>query len=155
MTQSEHKLHDKRLKLPTVLMLILMSSISFESGAQQESETCPCFSHEEVESIFLSGLNLSEEEGMTDCSAEDYSVEFSAEVIVWDQDYAISAQVRVEWFDFDPGGCEYIETTGDVDVERDTRWPHPAPKATALACFNIISTVISKSDTSNICNTYP
>jgi hypothetical protein len=136
-------------------MLILMSTISFESGAQQESESCPCFNHEEVESIFLQGLNLSEEQGMIDCSAEDYSVEFSAEVIVWDQDYAMIAQVRVEWFDFDPGGCEYIETSGDVEVERNTRWPHPAPQETAHACFNIISTVISNLDKLYNCTTYP
>ncbi len=128
-----------------------------ESQAQSQSvtETCPCFSYEEVESIFLGGMDLSEEERISDCSAEDYKVECSAEVIIWDQNYELIAKARVDWFDFDPGGCEYINTTFDPGVERNVRWPHPAPEATARACFNIISSVIAKSDRSGKCSTFP
>ena len=138
-----------------VVAVVLMSLISMESPAQDEIGTCPCFSYEEVESIFLKGEQLTEEEGTSDCSAQDYSVECSAEVIVWDQNYAIIAKARVDWFDFDPGGCKYIDNTPDPDVERNVRWPHPAPEATARACFNIISSVIAKSDTAGKCYTYP
>ena len=140
---------------PAVSAVVLMSLISLETYAQDESETCPCFSYEEAESIFLSSEHLTEEQGMSNCSAQDYSVECSAEVTVWDQDYTIVAQARVDWFDIDPGGCEYIDTTGDPDVQRKVRWPHPAPEATARACFNIISSVIAKSDISGKCDTYP
>ncbi len=105
--------------------------------------------------MFLQAEQLREEEGTSDCSVEDYSVECNAEVIVWDQDYNIVGQARVDWFDYDPGGCEYINTSNDPDVERSVRWPHPAPEATARACLMIISRVIKKLDASGKCSTYP
>ncbi len=138
-----------------VFAVVLMSFISMETPAQDENETCPCFSYEEVESIFLRGEQLAEEEGVDACSTQDYTVECNAEVVVWDQDYAVIAQARVDWFDFDPSRCEYIDTASDPVVERNVSWPHPAPEAVARACFNIISSVIAKLDTTGKCETYP
>jgi len=155
MVQAESKSLHRLLQLTLVSAVVLGSLISLDSPAQDANEICPCFNYEEVESIFLSRVHLTEEEGMSDCSAEDYSVECKAEIIVWDQNYKIVAQARVDWFDFDPGGCKYIDITSDPAVERNVSWPHPAPEATARACFNIISSVIAKSDASSKCNTYP
>jgi len=152
MFRTERKSFRKLLMSPAVIAVILMS---VETHAQDENETCPCFSYEEAESIFMSGEQLTAEKGSSDCNAEDYSVECKAEVIVWDQDYEVIAQASVEWFDFDPSRCVYIDTAGNPGVERNVRWPHPAPEATARACFNIISSVIAKSDTSGKCNTFP
>jgi len=139
----------------TASAVLLMSMVSMEIDAQDENEPCPCFSYEEVESVFLKGVGLSEDEGMTDCSTQDYSVELNAEVVIWDMEYTLVAKARVDWFDFDPGGCKYIDTASDPAVERNVRWPHPAPETTARACFRIISSVIKKSDTSRKCSTYP
>jgi hypothetical protein len=49
--------------------LVLLSPIDMETHAQQESKPCPCLSYEEVESIFLSGEQLTEEQGTSSCSA--------------------------------------------------------------------------------------
>ena len=155
MAQVERKSLRELLMFPAVFTVVLMSVISMETHAQDEKETCPCFSYEEVESIFMSGEQLTAEKGSSFCNAEDYSVECKAEVIVWDQDYEVIARASVEWFDFDPSRCDYIDTAGNPGVERNVRWPHPAPEVTARACFNIISNVIAKSDTSGKCNTYP
>ena len=141
--------------IPAVSAVILMSLISMEINSQDESETCPCFSYEEVESIFLSGAQLTLEEGEISCQAQDYSVESNAEVTVWDQDFTTVAQARTEWFDFDPSGCDYIDSTNNPGVERNIKWPHPAPKPTAKACFDIISNVIAKLDSSGKCQVYP
>jgi len=138
-----------------VFALVLMSVISMESPAQDENANCPCFSYEEVESIFLIGEQLAAEEGVGACSTQDYTVECNAEVVVWDQDYAIIAQARVDWFDFDPSRCEYTDATSSPVVKRNISWPHPAPEAAARACFNIISNVIAKLDTTGKCETYP
>jgi hypothetical protein len=141
--------------LITILVILAIALISQESRAQSEDETCPCFSMEEVESTFLIQADLPEEERNTNCTAEDFKVELSAEVVVMDQDYEVIAQARVKWLDFDPGGCEYTDTRTDPNVERKVRWPHPAPEATARACFNIISSVFAKLDTAGNCSTYP
>lgn len=140
---------------PAVFAVVLMSFISMETPAQDENEACPCFSYEEVESIFLRGAQLPEEEGVSACHTEDFSVECNAEVIIWDQDYALVAQARVDWFDFDPSRCEYIDIAGNPGVERNVNWPHPAPEATARACYNIIARVIAKLDSSSRCEIYP
>jgi len=79
----------------------------------------------------------------------------SYKLVIWDQDYAIIAQARVVWFDFDPSRCEYIDTVINPGVERNVDWPHPAPEAVARAFYDIISSVIAKSDTSGRCETYP
>ena len=155
MSLDERKSFPKLLMLLNMLTVVLVSLISTELPAQDIKETCPCFNVEEVELIFQIGANLAEEEGMSTCSAQDYSVECNAEVIVMDQNYETVAQARVDWYDFDPGGCAYINTTGDPDVERNVRWPHPAPEATARACFNIISNVIKKFDSTGRCTSYP
>jgi hypothetical protein len=152
MAEAEHRAFRWFLVFPVVLATVL---ISRESAAQDDDETCPCFSYEEVESIFLSGEQQAAQGGMIDCTAEDYSVEINAQVIVSDQDYATIAQATVKWYDFDPSRCDYSDTTGNPGVERNVRWPHPAPEATARACFDIISSVIAKSDTSANCKTYP
>lgn len=138
-----------------VFAVVLMSFISMESQAQDDQETCPCFSYEEVEAIFQRGAQLAEEEGVSACHTEDYSVECNAEVVIWDQNYELVAQARIDWFDFDPSRCEYIDIAGNPGVERNVSWPHPAPEATARACYNIISRVIAKLDTSGKCETYP
>lgn len=153
MALAEHKSFRKLLLFPFVSAVVLMSLISVESRAGDADETCPCFNYGEVESIFQKGVHPTEEEHLSDCSAQDYSVEFNAEVIVWDQDYTIVAQARVEWFDYEPGGCEFIDTMGDHDVKRTVKWPDSNPEAPARACYNIISRVIAKSDTSGKCNT--
>ena len=152
MTQAEC---NSLFKLLTVFAVVLMCLISMEANAQDEDASCPCFNYEEVESIYQRGEQLTAEEGSGGCNAEDYSVECKAEVTVWDQDYAVIAQASVVWFDFDPSRCNYIDTTGNPGVERNVSWPHPAPEATARACFDIISSVIAKSDTSGKCITYP
>ena len=155
MARTERKSHGKLLMFKAVSVAALMSLISMETHAQDENESCPCFSYEEVDEMFQRGEQLTWEEGEISCRAEDYSVERSAEVILWDQDYSVLAQARVEWFDFDPSGCDYTDASGNPGVERNVKWPHPAPEATARACFNIISSVIAKSDTSGKCSTYP
>ncbi len=139
----------------TLVAVLLMSLTGMQTHAQDDNETCPCFSYEEVESMFLRGDKLTWEEGEISCRAEDYSVECNAEVIILDQDFEVIAEASVAWFDFDPSRCEYNDATGNPGVERDVKWPHPAPEATARACFNIISSVIAKSDSSGKCNTYP
>jgi len=137
------------------LTVVLMSLISMRINAQDVSATCPCFSYEEVESIFQQGEQLTAEQGMSECTAEDYSVECKAEVSVWDENYEVIAQASVSWYDFDPSRCEYVDNSVDPGIERNVRWPHPAPEDTARACFDIISSVIAKSDSSGKCNTYP
>ncbi len=138
-----------------VFAAALMSLVSIEAYAQVESEACPCFSQEEVESIFDRGEKLAEDEGLSACNTEDFTVECNAEVVVWDQDFAVIARASVNWFDFDPSNCEYIDTATDPDEERYISWPHPAPETVARACFNIIASVITKLDTSGKCETYP
>lgn len=138
-----------------VFAVVLMCSISMEAHAQDENEACPCFSYEEVKAIFLMGEQLSEEEGISECRTEDYSVECNAEVVILDQDYTTIAQASVNWFDFDPSRCNYIDTVGNPGVERSISWPHPAPEAIARACYKIISRVIKELDASGKCATYP
>jgi len=152
MALAKHKSHYRRI---IYLAMSVFALISLESRAQSEDEICPCFSMEEVESLFLIHAVLPEEERNTNCSAEDYKVECSAEVVVMDQDYEVIAQAGVDWLDFDHGGCRYTDTRTEPPVEREVRWPHPAPEATARACFNIISSAIANADTSFYCNTYP
>ena len=136
-------------------VIVLMGLKNMELRAQSDNQVCPCFSNEEIESIFLAGLGMTEDESIIDCKAMDYKVEFVAEEVVWDQNYDVVAQARVKWFDFDPGGCEYINNMADPAVERSARWPHPAPEATARTCFNIISNVIKTFDKDGICNIFP
>jgi hypothetical protein len=155
MVPVETKTIRRLLLLPAASAMVLLSLVSIEISAQDETETCPCFSYAEVESIFLKGTSLAEGDGMTDCSAQDYSVECTAEVVVLDSEYTLIAKARVDWYDFDPGGCEYIDTSSEPAVERNVKWPHPAPETTARVCFRIISSVIKKSDSSGKCSTYP
>lgn len=132
---------------------VLLSLCSIGAQAQQDDETCPCFNSGEVESIFLHAEQLAAEEGASMCKAEDYSVELSAELTIWDIDYAVIAQVRVEWFDFDPGRCSYIDNIGNPGIERNVRWPHPAPEVIARACYDILVNAIGKFDASGKCVT--
>jgi hypothetical protein len=155
MAQAERQSRSTPLNFPAVLALALTGLISIPLNAQDTSVSCPCFSYEEIESIFQRGEGLTEEQGMTECTAEDYSVECKAEVSLWDQNYEVIAQASVDWYDFDPSRCEYIDNAVDPGIERKVRWPHPAPEETARACFDIISSVIAKSDSSGKCNTYP
>ena len=118
MVRAERNSQCRLFLFPAVAVMILMSLLSVETHAQEENETCPCFSYEEVESMFLSGAQLTAEEGESNCQAQDFSVECNAEVIVWDQNFTKIAQARVEWFDYDPGSCDYIDTTGNPGVLR-------------------------------------
>ncbi len=154
MAPATHKPPCRLLVAQGVLAVILVSIITLESRAQDAEVDCPCFKYEEVESIFLRSLQMTAEEGTTDCGAQDYTVECSAEVVIWDQDYGLVAHARVDWFDFDPGGCEYIDTSSEPEVERNVTWPHPAPEGVARACYDIISSVIAKSDSVGKCSTY-
>ena len=138
-----------------VFAMVLMSLFSGATQAQEEAATCPCFSYEEVEAMFLNGLQQAEEGGMTACQTEDYSVECNAEIVVWDATFEILAKASINWFDFDPSRCEYVDTINNPGVERSENWPHPAPEALARACLNIIASVIAKSDTLGTCTTYP
>ena len=138
-----------------LLVAILLSFISLETAAQEEPDTCPCFSYEEVEAMFLRGQTLTEEGGTASCRTEDYSVECNAEVALWDQDFSLIAHARVDWFDFDPSRCEYIDLAGNPGVERNIDWPHPAPETTARACYKIIARIIENLDASGLCETYP
>jgi hypothetical protein len=142
-------------RLIIFLAISALALIMPESRAQSEEETCPCFSMAEVESIFQIEADLPDEERNSNCDAEDYKVEIAAEVVVMNQDYEVTALARVKWLDFDPGSCEYTDTRVDPHVARQVRWPHPAPEATARACFNIITSAIAKSDKAGNCSTYP
>jgi hypothetical protein len=135
--------------------MLLASSISLVAQAQDENAACPCFNYEEVEGIFLSGDKLLASGGGGNCQASDYSVEFKGEVVVIDENYTMIARASVNWADFDPGRCEYRDTSVDPAVERIVAWPHPAPEATARACLGIISSVIESLDGSGRCSTYP
>ncbi len=138
-----------------LLCLVLMGSSVLTVHAQDAEAACPCFSYEEIESIFVRGEQLAADEGVSSCQAEDYSVECSAEMTLWDQNYEVIAQASVRWYDFDPGQCEYVDTIGNPGVERKIKWPHPAPESIARACFDIIAQVIAASDSSGKCMIYP
>jgi hypothetical protein len=103
----------KRKSHHRLIVFFAMSAIALimlESHAQSEEEICPCFSMEELESIFLIEVDLPDEERNSHCSTEDFKVECSAEVVVMDQDYEVIAQAGVDWLDFDPGGGKYGES---------------------------------------------
>jgi len=152
MAQTKRHLLRKPFMLFAVPAMILFG---VEVNAQDANSACPCFNYEEVESIFQRGAQQTAEGGMTYCSAEDYSVENKAEVSVWDQNNEMVAQAVEEWFNYDPGGCNYVDKAGNPGVERNVKWPNPTPEAVAKACFEIISSVIAKSDVSGKCTTYP
>ncbi len=156
------KLSQRRCQIPgrkiclgpvTVVSSVVLGLFSIGTYAQEDNEPCPCFSFEEVESIFLKAGQMAAGDGESICKAEDFSVELKGEMTIWDQNYAVVAQARVEWMDFDPGTCAYIDTPGNPGVERNVRWPHPAPEATARLCYGIIASVIEKSDTAGKCIT--
>ena len=126
-----------------------------ELNAQDATATCPCFTYEEVESIFHRGQQQTADEGTSSCNAEDYSAECKAEVVVWNQNDDVISQASLNWYDYDTANCNYVDKAGNPGVERDVQWPHPAPEDTARACYDIIARVIAKSDTSGVCVTYP
>jgi len=134
-------------------LLVGLANLNVSAG--DEGEPCPCFSLAEVEAIFLSQQQAIAEGRNSLCAVEDYGVELKGEITVEGEDYSTIAQARVTWFDYDPGGCAYIDTVGNPGVERKERWPLPAPEATARACFDIISGVVAKSDTTGSCSKYP
>ena len=133
-----------------VVCLLVLSLASFATQAQDE---CPCFSHEEIKSMVLRMQQITFEEGEFNCKAEDYSVELSAEATIWDTNFSVVSQARVEWYDFDPGLCVFIDNSADPAIERNETWPHPAPEAVARLCYTIFSSVIAESDTSGKCMT--
>jgi len=155
MAQAKRITHYRLMMYQAMSAVALVSLIYMTAGAQPENETCPCFSNEDVASIFLIEAAIPEEQRNSECSAEDFKVELAAELSVLNQDYEVIAKASVKWLDFDPGGCEYIDTTVDPHIEREVRWPHPAPESTARACLSIIASAIAKSDTFSYCNVYP
>ena len=138
-----------------IAAISLLGLANLNVNAADEGEPCPCFSHAEVEAIFLSQQQQIAEGRDIYCAVEDYGVELKGEITVRGDDYNTIAQARVAWFDYDPGSCAYIDTVGNPGVERKERWPHPAPEATARACFDILSGVIAQSDTAGSCSRYP
>jgi hypothetical protein len=155
MVEVGRKLLRGLLPFPAVSAVVLTGWISAGLQAQEVKDTCPCFSYEETESIFSKGTNLKEDEGTISCSAQDYKVELSAVINLMDRNFDTVSQARVNWYDYDPGGCEYLDASSDPVVRRNVKWPHPAPEAVARACYNIISSVIAKLDTAHKCTTYP
>ncbi len=146
----------KQYRLRAVLLgLALLLPVITNTFAQEADGPCPCFSYEEIESIFLRGEQLAADEGVSSCQAEDYSVECSAEMTLWDPNFEVIAQAGIRWYDFDPGQCEYMDLVGNPGVERKVKWPHPAPEATARACYDIIASVIAALDDTGKCMTYP
>ena len=135
--------------------IVVISLINTELLAQSENETCPCFSSEEVEAIFVINAGIAEEDRNSECIAEDFKVEFAAEVTALNMDWEPIAKAQVKWADYDPGSCVYINTKTDPPIERNERWPHPAPEATARACLDNIAAAILTSDTGGNCSVYP
>jgi len=144
---------DFYLRLGVVLFAVLSSLAVTGISAQEPQETCPCFSTAEVESLIQRINQMTWEDGETMCKAEDFSVELSAELTIWDTSYSLLAQASVKWFDFDPGACNYIDKPENPGVERSESWPHPAPEATARLCYDIITSVIAKLNTAGKCIT--
>jgi hypothetical protein len=138
-----------------VSAIVLINLLSTELLAQSENETCPCFSSEEVEAVFVINAGIAEEDRNSECIAEDFKVEIAAEVTALNMDWEPIAKAQVKWADFDPGGCLYINTKTNPPIERKEKWPHPAPEAIARACFDSIVTAISTSDTGSNCDVYP
>jgi len=134
---------------------VLVGGFTADAHPQDGDATCPCFSYEEVASIFAKEGQLIEQEGESYCTVEDYSVELKAEVTARNKNYDVITQARVAWFDYDPSSCSYIDATVSPGIERKVKWPNPAPQATARACFDIIARVVEKSDTAGRCNRYP
>jgi len=147
--------HCKLLKFAVISCLVLSGLITSEIQAQDEDEQCPCFNLDEVKEVFRIGEQVINEAGMFECGAEDYSVEFSAEVVAWDQDFEVVAQAKVKWLDIDPSQCIYIDTTAEPGIERDVSSPAPAPEAASRACFEIISSAIAELDAFGDCFVYP
>jgi hypothetical protein len=134
---------------------VLVFLINTELLAQTEPVTCPCFNVQEVEAIFAINAAIPAEQQNNECIAEDFRVEFAAEMTVLDDNWDPIARAHVKWLDFDPGTCEYINTTVDPPIERKVKWPHPAPEPIARACLEVIAEAIAKADTGGICDKYP
>lgn len=155
MTRLSHRHYPERhgRSGSVVAAAVLIGIFCLQAPAQEA--TCPCFSLEEVESIYAFGIEQATAGGAMDCQSSDYNVECNAEIIVWDQNYKTLAQARVEWFDFDPGRCVFIDARGETAIERSERWPHPAPEDIARACFDIITGILARGDPSAMCMIYP
>ncbi len=135
--------------------LAAVGLLSSELAAQDDGQACPCFDTQEVEALFLNAERLSDGQGSINCHAKDYSVELSAQVMVMDANYRTVAQASLKWADYDPGRCRFLDASVDPKVDRQERWPHPAPEELARACFNIISKVIAELDEEGNCTIYP
>ena len=155
MIRAEHKSHRSLLLFAAISSLVLSGVFTSELQAQDEGEQCPCFNSDEVKAVFRIGEQVITEMGMFECGAEDYSVEFSAEVVAWDQDFEVVAQAQVKWMDVDPSQCMYIDTTTEPGLKRDVSSPAPAPEAASRACFKIIRSAIAELDAFGDCFVYP
>ena len=155
MIRTENKSQPILLMFTAISCLFLSGLLSSEIQAQDESEQCPCFNDEEVKAVFRIGEQIITEMGMFECGAEDYSVEFSAEVVAWDQDFEVVAQAKVKWMDIDPSQCIYIDTTAEPGLKRDVSSPAPAPEAASRACLKIIKAAIAELDEFGDCFVYP
>jgi hypothetical protein len=141
----------KHLQQLAILAITAMISV----GLPAQDAECPCFSLPEVVSLLQQAEALAGEGGTIRCLTQDYSVELKGEFTINDSNYSTIAQVRVEWLDYDPCSCRFLDQTVDPPVDRQARWPHPAPEDLARACFGIIGSAIKQADTSGRCSTHP
>lgn len=141
--------------VPALTAAFLLNLAITAAHAQDEAAECPCFNAEEVAAVFQTGEKVITEAGMFECGAEDYSVEFSAEVVAWDQDFEVVAQAKVKWLDIDPSECVYIDAAAEPAIERDVSTPAPAPEAASRACLDIIKSAIAEFDAYGDCFVLP
>ena len=154
---SQPRIRSLLLTAPMLLAAIVAICASTPAWAQDENSSgpCPCFSYEEVEGVFRSAEQLLASGGGGSCQASDYGVEFQGDVVVTDANYSTIARAGISWSDYDPGRCDYRDTSVEPQIERNYSWPYPAPEGPPRACLDIISTVISKLDSKGRCHVYP
>ena len=149
------KLCSRQLFLFTLSAAVLSGALGMQALAQDEGESCACFGSEEVAAIFATYEQLAAAGASMNCSANDYSVEFTSEVSVFDENFASVARANVNWSDYAAARCGYQDASADPPIDRTETWPHPAPEAAARACLEILSNAIAELDSAGMCSTYP
>ena len=138
-----------------MLLGVALASLAGSPVSAQDGGSCACFDYQEVEALFLNAPRLGDGKGSLSCHAKDYSVELSGEVTVMDENFRTVRQVSIKWNDYDPARCRFLDASVEPKVDRQERWPHPAPEDLARACFKLISDVIAELDTDGMCAIYP
>jgi hypothetical protein len=136
----------------TALAVLLLGLASTPVSAQ---ESCPCFSEADVRAVFPGNILPREEIGRVACSAEDFDVEFMAEVTVWDSAHNLVSQARVRFFDYDTSDCLFLNQAQDPVNQNELEWPQPAPEDVARACYETIIFVARELDSTGDCYIYP